>query len=278
MGIIGRQIGLNAGWLRLEGRRAMRIRLFGVAAALSGLVLAGCARRESPAPEAQTAPTTSAATVESGYSATTAEPMPATVEAAPATTAAERSQAPSAAPSPTTKTAPPPAPKRTQGLLASPGKSSAPAAPPSPEPQSAPKPAASEPSPSSATPAAVAPAPAPSEKSASKVDDPGGAVSVASTNPGATRIGPEKCKICHKLQHASWAEGPHARRSPPLDCESCHGPGSEYKTLSTMRDLEKAKAAGLVLPDASFCATCHKRDWKSDMLSKTHAHKAKPAA
>jgi len=246
--------------VRPEKRRAGRIPLLALASVLTLLLLAGCSRKEASAPEAR--PATNAATTESAAPATTeptaAEPMPGTIQSAPTTSAIP----------PRAKTPPPPAPERAQGLLDAPGKSATPSSP-SPTRPSDPQPAASEPSPA---PAAV---PAPPEKAASKVDDPGGTVAVASTHASATRIGPEKCKICHKLQFASWSEGPHARRSPPLDCENCHGPGSEYKTLATMKDREKARAAGLVLPDAKFCATCHKRDWKSDMLSKAHAHKAK---
>jgi hypothetical protein len=110
--------------------------------------------------------------------------------------------------------------------------------------------------------------------SASKVVDPGGEIAVAATRAGLTRIGAEKCKTCHKVQFASWAETAHAKRTPPLDCESCHGPGSEYKSLAVMKDPEKAKAAGLVNPTATFCASCHARGWKGDMLRKAHAHKA----
>ena len=229
-----------------EGKRATRIRLFGLAAVFSGLLLAGCARRESPAPEGSPPPT-SAASAGPATPATAASPVT-TAAAMPAT----------AAPAPATVVAvPSPAPKAAARMPASPIRSLA---------EPAPQPAASE------------PRPAPAGASASKVDDPGGTVAVASTNPGATRIGAEKCKICHKLQYASWADTAHARRIPPLECESCHGPGSEYKTLTTMKDPAKAKAAGLVMPDAAFCATCHKRDWKSDMLSKAHAHKAKTAS
>lgn len=109
--------------------------------------------------------------------------------------------------------------------------------------------------------------------SASKAADPGGPIAVAATKAGLTRIGAEKCKICHKVQFASWVETAHAKRTPPLDCESCHGPGSEYKSLEVMKDPEKAKAAGLVIPTATFCGSCHARGWKDDMLRKAHAHK-----
>jgi ribosomal protein L40E len=108
------------------------------------------------------------------------------------------------------------------------------------------------------------------------VTDPGGQIAVAATKAGLTRIGAEKCRLCHKIQFASWVETAHAKRTPPLDCESCHGPGSEYKPIEIMKDPEKAKAAGLVIPAATFCARCHTRGWKADMLRKAHAHKTPP--
>ena len=114
--------------------------------------------------------------------------------------------------------------------------------------------------------------------SASKVADPGGPIAVAATRAGLTRIGADKCKVCHKVQFASWAETAHAKRKPPLDCEGCHGPGSEYKSLTIMKDPEKAKAAGLVMPAATFCASCHASGWKEDMLRKAHAHKTTAAS
>lgn len=42
-----------------------------------------------------------------------------------------------------------------------------------------------------------------------------------------------------------------------VSCESCHGPGSAYKKMSTMKDRAKAIAAGLVIPTVQVCATCH---------------------
>lgn len=93
---------------------------------------------------------------------------------------------------------------------------------------------------------------------------------------GLTRIGAEKCKLCHRLQYTSWADSGHARRKPALDCESCHGPGSEYKTAAVMKDPAKAKAAGLVEPGAAFCGKCHTGAWDPALLAKVHAHKAAP--
>lgn len=241
-------------------------RPFAAATVVLSMALAGCARRESPAPETRSVPPTSAATVETPPPSTTTSPAT-TSEATPTT---KSPAPPSAPPAPATS-------KRAQALLGSSGASATAASPtPSSPPQSAPEPPAA----AAAAPPSAAPAPAPAatERNESKVDDPGGIVAVASTNSSAARVGPEKCKVCHKLQFASWSEGGHARRNPPLDCESCHGPGSEYKSLSTMKDRDKARAAGLVLPEAAFCQTCHKRDWKSEMLAKAHAHKAKPAA
>ena len=91
---------------------------------------------------------------------------------------------------------------------------------------------------------------------------------------GLSRVGSNACKLCHRVQFASWSESPHAKRNPPLDCEGCHGAGSEYKGMAIMKDPAKASAAGLVRPGAPFCATCHKRGWSDGLLKKAHAHKS----
>lgn len=102
--------------------------------------------------------------------------------------------------------------------------------------------------------------------------DPGGVVEVAATKAGLERIGSEECGDCHDVQFTSWSEGPHASRKPPLDCENCHGPGSEYKPKAVMKDPEKARAAGLVMPDKAFCAKCHKKGVNDEFMKKAHAH------
>ena len=144
----------------------------------------------------------------------------------------------------------------------------APAAVPSPTPVPASAPpaqaAATTPKPE------VAPAPAPAATAA--IVDPGGVVAVGATKPGLTPVGSDECGNCHDVQYTSWSEGPHAARKPPLDCEGCHGPGSEYSPKSVMKDPDKARAAGLVMPDKAFCGKCHKQGVNDDLMKKAHAH------
>lgn len=136
----------------------------------------------------------------------------------------------------------------------------------------------------SATPAPAAPAiqpPSPEPRPAapapvqpkSPISDPGGEVAVKPTKAGLSRVGTSSCKMCHRIQYTSWSESAHARRNPPLDCEGCHGAGSEYKAMATMKDPAKARAAGLVSPGPAFCTTCHQRNWSDNLLRKAHAHK-----
>ncbi|MCB0727072.1 MAG: cytochrome c family protein [Ignavibacteriae bacterium] len=44
-----------------------------------------------------------------------------------------------------------------------------------------------------------------------------------------------------------------------VQCESCHGPGSEYKKLSVMKDSAEAVNKGLIIhtEKENWCITCH---------------------
>lgn len=195
----------------------------------------------APLPEAPAASST-----ESPASPTaSAEPASAEPASAPAATAAASAPTSSTPPQPVVKSQPVPAPTA----------AAAPAPAPAPTPVAAPAPAT-----------APAPAPAPA------IVDAGGPVAVAATKPGLSRVGSDTCEMCHDVQFASWSQTKHASRKPPLDCESCHGPGSEYKTMAIMKDPAKARAAGLVIPDASFCANCHTKGVTADFLKQAHAH------
>ena len=106
-------------------------------------------------------------------------------------------------------------------------------------------------------------------------------VALASTLVWAvpTKIGADKCKMCHKLQFDSWTASAHAKAAPPVDCETCHGPGSDYKAMSVMKNLEAAKKAGLVVPTKTDCAKCHGKGKvpaiTPELWGKVHANKAK---
>ncbi len=120
-----------------------------------------------------------------------------------------------------------------------------------------------------------------------------------------TYIGVNKCKLCHKLQYTSWAATPHAKAFdtlkpadrtkkecigchttagktdlPGVQCEACHGPGSEYKAINVMKDKAKAMAAGLKIPTEKDCVVCHNKKSPTfkgfnfaDAVKKVHAHK-----
>jgi hypothetical protein len=67
-----------------------------------------------------------------------------------------------------------------------------------------------------------------------------------------------KCLKCHAPLYEKTSE----LKAEGVSCEVCHGPGSEYKVLSIMKDKNEAIKNGLKLygsPDAikAFCLTCH---------------------
>ena len=98
-------------------------------------------------------------------------------------------------------------------------------------------------------------------------------------------VGVKKCKICHKAQYSSWEATSHAKAWSRLkseeqkneecagchstgatakgvllegvQCEACHGAGSDYKKKSIMKDRELSIKNGLVIPDSTVCVGCH---------------------
>jgi hypothetical protein len=100
-------------------------------------------------------------------------------------------------------------------------------------------------------------------------------------------VGADKCKMCHKQQHASWLETSHAKATEAakasterayepsclnchatnadeamsgVQCEACHGPGADYKKMSIMKDRDMAMANGLQIPTQETCNKCHTGD------------------
>lgn len=112
-------------------------------------------------------------------------------------------------------------------------------------------------------------------------------------------IGAAKCKMCHNKpttgqQYDKWAEGPHAHAMESLkgadatnpkclkchstaasvdkslvatikveegvSCESCHGPGSVYKSAAIMKNQKMALTKGMILPEEKVCKQCHNEE------------------
>ena len=112
-------------------------------------------------------------------------------------------------------------------------------------------------------------------------------------------IGATKCKMCHNKpttgeQYNKWAAGPHAHAMESLkgadatnpkclkchstaasvdkslvasikveegvSCESCHGPGSVYKSAAIMKNQKMALTKGMILPEEKVCKQCHNEE------------------
>jgi hypothetical protein len=173
----------------------------------------------------------------------TAEPAPAATEPAPAAspaaspTAASPTPAETAQPSEAPKTAPAP---------------QAPAAKPTPAPAHQ----------------AEAPTPAPAEPETKPAPPPVAPVTAVHRN----KVGAQKCRMCHRLQHESWRTSAHATKT--IDCEDCHGNGEDYWPASVMRDRAKAVDAGMILPELASCRGCHPQG-DAALFARVHAHKPK---
>ena len=71
-----------------------------------------------------------------------------------------------------------------------------------------------------------------------------------------------ECIKCHvlgkELNESEFTET--FDKTQGVQCETCHGPGSEYKPIPVMKDKELAKQKGLIIhkdDKQEFCTTCH---------------------
>ena len=77
------------------------------------------------------------------------------------------------------------------------------------------------------------------------------------------KAGKEKdtaCLECHVtgLNKGGFKVGDaNASKFEGVGCESCHGPGSDYKKMSVMKNKAKSTAAGLLYPKEKDCKVCH---------------------
>jgi hypothetical protein len=119
-----------------------------------------------------------------------------------------------------------------------------------------------------------------------------------------TYVGAKTCKMCHSGEakgkiYDKWAESAHAKTTELLkdkevtdkcygchatgfgkggyspqdttglyagvQCEACHGPGSDYKKMNVMKDPKLSKEAGLIMPAPESCANCHNTTHHKDL-------------
>jgi hypothetical protein len=68
-----------------------------------------------------------------------------------------------------------------------------------------------------------------------------------------------ECLSCHTTAYGVDAAqiGKRFSVEDGVQCEACHGPGEDYKSMKIMKDPEAAKAHGLVVPTEKTCVTCH---------------------
>ena len=69
------------------------------------------------------------------------------------------------------------------------------------------------------------------------------------------------CLVCHvtgwEQPTGYGSEGADDDALASVGCEACHGPGSDYRQMSIMRDRETAIENGLMIPDEETCKACH---------------------
>ncbi len=91
----------------------------------------------------------------------------------------------------------------------------------------------------------------------------------------------ETCLECHATGRGEDERGflPGFDHSNGVQCESCHGAGSDYANPATMRNREAAMQAGMKFPTEDDCAKCHNgyhgADFDYDASLATIAHPLK---
>lgn len=76
----------------------------------------------------------------------------------------------------------------------------------------------------------------------------------------------QECLRCHVTQpKPDMIETPREGKegfvvAHGVQCETCHGAGSLYKSRKIMKDHDLSVANGLIMPDEKLCTTCHNSD------------------
>ena len=78
------------------------------------------------------------------------------------------------------------------------------------------------------------------------------------------------CLGCHSTASTAedWEKDETFHSEDGLQCEACHGPGSEYSSEAVMKDRKAAMEAGLRLPTTETCLGCHKQKGSHEAVLK----------
>ncbi len=78
------------------------------------------------------------------------------------------------------------------------------------------------------------------------------------------------CLGCHATaaEAEDWEKGEAFHLQDGLQCEACHGPGSEYAPEDIMKDRMKAMMQGLKMPTKDDCMLCHRAKGSHDAVLK----------
>ena len=88
-----------------------------------------------------------------------------------------------------------------------------------------------------------------------------------------------KCLKCHSTAYYFTEERQteEVTLENGVSCQSCHGPGDDYKKKSVMEDLQASIAAGMVHPaKEKSCTLCHNEEsptWKPDRYTTASGEK-----
>jgi Zn finger protein HypA/HybF involved in hydrogenase expression len=87
-----------------------------------------------------------------------------------------------------------------------------------------------------------------------------------------------KCLKCHSTAYYFTEElkSEAVELADGVSCESCHGPGDDYKKKSIMEDHDAAVAAGMVYPAKNRCVLCHNEEnptWNPELYTLENGEK-----
>ena len=71
-----------------------------------------------------------------------------------------------------------------------------------------------------------------------------------------------KCLECHVTAFNTGGyklADANASKFEGVQCEVCHGAGSDYKKMSVMKDQKQSIAKGLLIPSEAMCKKCHNK-------------------